>query len=92
MTTHLEIELQNLKSDLLEMWYLVISQLEKSRDALINFDKNLATEIHVNEKRVDSYELKMDQDCENILALYSPVAVDLRFVLAVLKINYNRIV
>jgi phosphate transport system protein len=41
------------------------------------------------EKRVNGYELKIDMDCENIFALYCPVAVDLRFVLAVLKINYN---
>ena len=34
-------------------------------------------------------ELKIDRDCENILALYSPVAVDLRFVLSVYKINHE---
>ena len=38
---------------------------------------------------VDTYELKIDKDCENIIALFNPVAVDLRFVLSVLKINYN---
>ncbi len=41
------------------------------------------------EKRIDSFELKNDLECENILALYYPLANDLRFVLAVLKINYN---
>jgi phosphate transport system protein len=41
------------------------------------------------EKWIDSYELKNDLDCENLLALHTPVANDLRFVLAVLKINYN---
>ena len=38
---------------------------------------------------MDAYELKIDSECENIIALYQPVAVDLRFVLAVLKINSN---
>jgi phosphate transport system protein len=38
---------------------------------------------------VNAYELKIDRDCENIFALYNPVAVDLRFVLAALKINNN---
>ena len=51
--------------------------------------KIIARDIRVTEKRVDSHELKIDRDCENILALYAPVAIDLRFVLAVLKINYN---
>ncbi|HET7817747.1 MAG TPA: phosphate signaling complex protein PhoU, partial [Bacteroidia bacterium] len=53
------------------------------------FDKDLAREVVLNEKRVNSYELKIDRDCENIFALFNPVAVDLRFVLAVLKINNN---
>jgi phosphate transport system protein len=71
------------------MWSLVISQLVKSRYALEHFDKDLVSEISSNEKRVDAYELKLNMDCENILALYSPVANDLRFVLSVLKTNYN---
>lgn len=71
------------------MWILVINQLEKSREALELCDKNLSNDIKANEKRVDAYELKIDMDCENILALFNPVAIDLRFVLAVLKINYN---
>ncbi|MGH2644587.1 MAG: phosphate signaling complex protein PhoU, partial [Chitinophagaceae bacterium] len=51
--------------------------------------QGLAREVIQTEKRVNGYELKIDMDCENIFALYCPVAVDLRFVLAVLKINYN---
>ena len=87
--THLDNEIQSLKSEISEMWMLVISQMNKAKNALINFDKNLATEVDINEKRVNVYELMIDRDCENILALYNPVAIDLRFVLAVLKINYN---
>ncbi len=86
---HLEVELKNLKSSLLEMWSIVISQHEKAKMALDNHDKELANEIHTNEKLLDAFELKHDMDCENLLVLNNPVAVDLRFVLAVLKINYN---
>ena len=43
----------------------------------------------VNEKRVNGFELKIDRDCENIIALFNPVAIDLRFVLASMKINSN---
>jgi len=43
----------------------------------------------VNEKRVNAFELKVDRDCENTIALFNPVAIDLRFVLACLKINSN---
>jgi phosphate transport system protein len=86
---HLENELKTLKSSLLEMWSIVISQNEKAKSALLAFDKDLASEIHTNEKLLDAFELKHDMDCENLIALNNPVAVDLRFVLAVLKINYN---
>ena len=47
----------------------------------------MAQQVIVREKRVNAYELKIDSTIENIIALYSPVAVDLRFVLAMLKIN-----
>jgi len=87
--THLDNELKLLKTDTVDMWSLVIHQLTKSHDALVEFDKDLAIDVNINEKRVNAFELKLDVDCENILALYNPVAVDLRFVLAVLKINYN---
>lgn len=71
------------------MWILVQSQLNKAKEAMVNFDKDLAREVLIKEKRVNSYELKIDLDCENIFALYCPVAVDLRFLLAALKINTN---
>ena len=87
--THLDTELQSLRTELTEMWMLVLSQMNKAKNALLNFDKDAATEVDINEKRVNVYELMIDRDCEDILALYNPVAIDLRFVLAVLKINYN---
>jgi phosphate transport system protein len=87
--THLDTEIQLLKTSTIEMWDLVINQLSKSKESLAAFDKNLANDIKANEKRVDAFEIKLNMDCENILALFNPVAIDLRFVLAVLKINYN---
>lgn len=85
--SHLDTELRLLNEDLLELMYLVKTQLEKGKKALLEFDEELADEITVNERRVDGLELKIDRDCENILALFNPVAVDLRFVIASLKIN-----
>jgi phosphate transport system protein len=87
--THLDEELTYLKSEIMEMWRMVISQLQKTREAMLQFDKDLAREVVVTEKRINSLELKIDRDCENIFALFNPVAVDLRTVLAVLKINNN---
>jgi len=87
--SHLDTNLDQLKNDLIQMWNLVSSQMEKARLALINNDKDLAHEVRANEKMVDAFELKIDMDCENIIMLQNPVAIDLRFLLSVLKINYN---
>lgn len=87
--TQFETELQNVKTEVINMWQLVLLQLSKAREALLTFNKDLAREVIAKEKRVNALELKIDRDCENIFALYSPVAVDLRFLLAALKINTN---
>ncbi|MHB8261494.1 MAG: phosphate signaling complex protein PhoU [Bacteroidia bacterium] len=87
--TLLEVELNKLKTEIISMWDLVISQLNKAQQALVSFDKDLAMEVIANEKRVNGMELKIDRDGESIMALFNPVAVDLRFVMAMLKINYN---
>ena len=84
---HTEKELQALKEEVSQMWKLVISQLEKSKQAFLNGDIELAREIASREKRVNAYELKLDSDCENYIALYSPVAIDLRLVLSLIKIS-----
>jgi len=87
--TPLENELTALKKELVSMWILVQSQLNKAKEAMVQYDKDLAREILIKEKRVNSFELKIDRDCENIFALHCPVAIDLRFLLAALKINTN---
>jgi len=85
----LEQELASLRHDVIDMWKLVISQVSNSGEAILSFDKELAQKVSMREKKVDAYELRIDNECENIIALHQPVAIDLRFVLAVLKINSN---
>ncbi len=84
--TNLDVELARLKNDIISMMDLVAHQLEKSELAFVNHDIAVAKEIHHVEKRVDAADLSLDKECENIIALYNPVASDLRFVLASLKI------
>lgn len=86
MTT-LELELQKLRESVIQLADMAISQLRKSKEAFLNTDKDLAQEIIRKEKRVNALELSIDRDCENIFALLNPVAIDLRFVISVLKIN-----
>ena len=85
--THLQEELKYLRESLSEMAKLVGKQLEKSYCSLKDRDADLANEVIFNEKRVNAFELKIDKDCEHIFALLNPVAHDMRFVFATLKIN-----
>ena len=80
--THLDSELKQIKQQVIEMMSLVRSQLAKGKDAVLTFDKDLVHEINANENRVNAMELNIDRAVEDVLALYSPVAVDLRFVMA----------
>jgi phosphate transport system protein len=87
--TNLERELKLLKEEVVDMMLLVHKQLEKSKVAFVDQDISLSKEIHRGETRVNALELSIDKDCENIIALYNPVASDLRLVLATLKITTN---
>ena len=84
----IEKEILNLKSSLLKMFLLVEGQWEKGANAIINYDQDIAEEISSSENRINAQELKIDNDCENIIALHAPVAVDLRFILSTYKINH----
>ncbi len=86
---HLQAEMDALRNEMLEMYKLVLSQVERSRNALIENDLSVVKEIAYNEKLVNAKELQIDSRCETILALFTPVAVDLRFILSALKININ---
>lgn len=85
--SQLENVLKDLRSDIQEMALLVQSQLNKSRKALLEYDCSMASEVLHVEKRVNAMELRIDKICENIVALYNPVATDMRSVFAYYKIN-----
>lgn len=89
MVQKVEAELDALKKELLEMWTLVYNQVQRAGEAVLTLDKDQARQIIMRERRVNAFELKIDSDAEDFIALYQPVAVQLRFVLAVLKINSN---
>jgi phosphate transport system protein len=86
---HLEQEINSLRQDIIEMWRMTITQIYNAGEAILSFDKDLAMQVSMRERKIDAFELKIDSECENIIALHQPVAIDLRLVLAVLKINSN---
>jgi phosphate transport system protein len=87
MTKHIERQIENLKERILRVGTLVEEAISKSITALINHDAALAQRVIANDEEIDRMEVEVEEECLKILALYQPVATDLRFVVAVLKIN-----
>jgi len=85
--TNLEQELKEIKDSVIVMLKLVLNQLEKCSEAFLKYDVALAEEVVHSEKRVNAMELTIDRQCENIFALFNPVASDLRYVISFLKMN-----
>jgi len=89
MVLNAEHQRELLNESGLKMLSLCISQIEKATEAFITHDSDLAEEVINTETRVNALDLKIENDCEKFLALYNPVAIDLRFIMAVLKINFD---
>jgi len=87
--TNLDQYRESLKQSGLEMFELCEKQMLKSKEAFLAHDSDLAEEVIHTENRVNALDLKIDRDCERFIALYTPVAGDLRFVLALRKINFD---
>lgn len=81
------IPTHEIKESVIEMMLLVKGQMEKMLESMITFDKDICQEVLIQEKKVNSLDLKIDKDSERIMALFSPVAVDLRFIITALNIN-----
>jgi len=84
---HFDRELEHLKARLLHMGAAVEDLIARSIQALMDRDAKLAQESIRIEGEIDQQEIQIEEECLKLLALYQPVAGDLRFVTAVLKIN-----
>ncbi len=87
MTHHIERQIEHLKERILRVGTLVEEAISKSITALINRDTHLAQRVMASDEDIDRMEVEVEEECLKILALYQPVAADLRFVVSVLKIN-----
>jgi phosphate transport system protein len=87
MVKFIETEQQEIKQKVLEMFMLVSDQIDKAGLSLLTMDKGMAAQVIVFEHKVNSFELKICKAIEDYIALYNPVAIDLRFVLAMLQIS-----
>jgi len=85
--TSLDQELASLRGLIADMAYRVDEQFADAIDALLQGDVELAEAVVERDKRIDALELRIDKQCERILALHAPVAVDLRTLIMAVKIN-----
>lgn len=84
---HLDQELATLRSLLVAMANLVDEQLTDAINAAARCDVDLAQRVRERDDEVDDLEVRIDHECERLLALYTPVAVDLRLIITVVKVN-----
>ena len=87
MTRHIDRQIGNLKEKIRRVGTVVEEAISKSISAVINRDVQLAQRVLASDEAIDRMEVEVEEECLKILALYQPVAADLRFVVAVLKIN-----
>jgi phosphate transport system protein len=87
MHPHMEREIENLKKKLLTVSADVETALQKAIRSLRDRDAILAQQVIDGDRDIDQMEVDVEEEVLKILALYNPVAIDLRFVISVLKIN-----
>jgi phosphate transport system protein len=87
MSQHLHREIEQLKKKILALGATVENGVRDAVSAVERRDTQLAERIIRQDKEIDQLEVDLEEDCLKILALYQPVAIDLRFIVAVLKIN-----
>ena len=84
---HLQRDLENLKREILAMGSFAEEATGRALEALLTGDVGLAESVIDGDVRLDRKEMEVEEECLKILALHQPVAADLRFIVAVLKVN-----
>ncbi|MEN6337849.1 MAG: phosphate signaling complex protein PhoU [Phycisphaerales bacterium] len=87
MPVHLAREIENLKKEILTLGAMAEEAVHQATLAIETRDGLLARRVVDNDGTLDEMEVQIEEDCLKTLALHQPVAIDLRFIIAVLKIN-----
>jgi len=84
---HLQREIETLKKQILSLGATVEESVRNAVQALDERDTKLASSVIARDSDIDHTEVDVEEECLKILALHQPVAIDLRFIIATLKIN-----
>jgi len=87
MILHLHREIENLKKRIVLLAGTVERQVEDAVRAIERREPQLAEKVREKDAEIDLAEIDVEEECLKILALHQPVAIDLRFIVAVMKIN-----
>lgn len=84
---HFEREIENLEKMVLSLGTMVEESVQKSLKSLTTRDSILGLSVIDSDNKIDDMEVFVEEECLKLLALYQPVANDLRLIVAILKIN-----
>jgi phosphate transport system protein len=87
MSVHLQRQIERLKKDVLSLCALAEEQVQMAVRALLNRDEEMARRVERRDVEIDQREVEIEEECLKTLALYQPVAGDLRLIVSALKIN-----
>ena len=87
MAKHLEKEVERIKKLIYSLSARVDENLELAVKSIQESDIELAQKVIDDDKLIDELEIEVEEECLKALALYQPVAIDLRFIIAVMKMN-----
>lgn len=87
MSQHLRFEIEKLKRKILSLSAVVEEDVGRAVQSILARDNRLAEHVISTDVEIDQSEVDIEEECLKILALHQPVAIDLRFVVVVLKIN-----
>lgn len=87
MPVHLRRDLDKLKRKILSFGAAVEENAQLAVKSLRDFDTVIAQRVIERDDQINRDEVEIEEECLKILALHQPVAIDLRFVVTVLKVN-----
>ena len=87
MTRHLHAEVERLKKRILSLGAMVEDRVAMAIKVIETNDTELSKKLIAADREIDEAEVEVEEECLKIIALHQPVAVDLRFITAVIKIN-----